>query len=72
VSHASAGKRYVAPGGTCGSVSPCHETIQGAVDADVNGDIIKVAQGTYTSVLSNVVVISKGVSVLGGYSTSDW
>jgi hypothetical protein len=44
--HASPGTQYVAPGGDCGPVDPCHETIQEAVNAAVNGDIIKVAQGT--------------------------
>ena len=69
---ASPGVHYVAPAGSCGSVTPCHGTIQEAVDAANNGDVIKVAQGTYTGVLSDVVVINKGVSVLGGYATSDW
>lgn len=70
---------YVAPGGNCGSgVSPCYETIQEAVDAvDAADDVVKVSTGTYTGVndrggLSQVVYISKTVTIRGGYSTSDW
>lgn len=69
---ASPGSQYVAPGGNCGPVEPCHETIQEAVDAASDGDVIKVAQGTYTGILSSVVVVTKGVSILGGYATTDW
>jgi pectin methylesterase-like acyl-CoA thioesterase len=46
---------HVAPGGDCGGASPCYATIQAAVDAASNGDTIKVAQGTYTSIGSMVV-----------------
>jgi hypothetical protein len=63
---------YVAPGGDCGGASPCYATIQGAVDAASNGDTIKVAQGTYTSIGSMVVYINKALAVRGGYATSDW
>ncbi len=73
--------RYVAPGGNCGSASPCYATIQAAVDAATDGDTIKVAQGTYTGVqtrthssntFTQTVFISKTVIVQGGYTTSDW
>jgi len=51
----SAGPHYVAPGAACGGPSPCYATVQAAVDAAVTGDIIKVAAGTYTGVLSRAL-----------------
>jgi hypothetical protein len=42
------------------------------VDAASNGDIIKVAQGQYTSVVSQVVYIDKAITLAGGYTISDW
>ena len=68
---------YVAPGGICGGVTPCHATIQEAVDAAVPGDEIRAASGTYTGVnnyggLAQVVYISKTVTVRGGYTTTNW
>jgi parallel beta-helix repeat protein len=68
---------YVAPGGICGGVTPCHATIQEAVDAAVFGDEIRVASGVYTDVnnyggLAQMVYISKAVTIRGGYTTSNW
>ena len=74
----AAGSHHVAPGGNCGTASPCYATIQAAVDAVVDpGDVIKVAAGVYTDIharagITQVVYISKTVIVRGGYTTIDW
>jgi uncharacterized repeat protein (TIGR01451 family) len=61
-----------------------HSTIQAAVDAAANGDLIKVAAGTYSgvqgrpapagysysSVVTQVVYVSKTVTIRGGYTTA--
>ncbi len=76
--------RYVAPGGNCSGATPCYTTIQAAVDAAQSGDIIKVAQGTYTDVhhiaalstssftATQIVVITKSLTIQGGYTTTNW
>jgi hypothetical protein len=59
------------------SVGACdYADIQTAVDAAADGDVIKVAAGTYTGVSSHAgstqtVYISKTVTVRGGYTTTD-
>jgi parallel beta-helix repeat protein len=62
--------------GCGGSGNPCR-TVQYAVDAADPGDVIKVAQGTYTDIhtragITQVVYISKTVTVQGGYTTTNW
>ncbi len=72
---------YVAP--SCvGAPVPCYTTVQDAVDAvDDADDVIKVATGTYTDVnvgprndttstglVTQVVYISKSVTIRGGYT----
>lgn len=52
-------------------------SIQAAVDAASNGDVIKVAAGTYTGVSARagetqVVYINKSISIWGGYTTTNW
>ncbi len=69
--------RYVAPtgsdiGGCTSAISPCR-TVQYAVDQAAAGDEIHVAAGTYTDIharnsVTQVVYISKTVTVRGGYS----
>ncbi|HOU11556.1 MAG TPA: ABC transporter substrate-binding protein [Anaerolineae bacterium] len=54
-----------------------YASVQAAVDAASDGDVIKVAAGTYTGVsaregVTQVVYIDKNVTIQGGYSTSDW
>jgi parallel beta-helix repeat protein len=73
---------HVAPSCT-GVPAPCYTTVQAAVDAARDGDDVKVAGGTYTgvqgraappgypgpSVITQVVYISKTVTIRGGYAT---
>jgi hypothetical protein len=54
-----------------------YSSIQDAVDAAADGDIIKVATDTYTGVnnrggMAQVVYISKTVTVRGGYTVDNW
>lgn len=76
---ADPGTLYVAPtgndSGNCSS-SPC-KTVQYAVDQAQSGDVIKIATGTYTGIqqregITQVVHITKTVTLRGGYTTSDW
>jgi len=53
------------------------DNVQDAVDAATEGDIIKVAEGTYTGVsvragVTQTVYLSKRLTIQGGYTTSDW
>ena len=53
------------------SVGPCnYSSVQAAVDAASDGDVIKVAEGTYTSVGTCVVDIGETITLLGGYTTT--
>ncbi len=52
-----------------------YSSIQAAVDAASDGDVIKVAAGSYTGVttrdsVTQVVYISKSVTIRGGYTTA--
>jgi hypothetical protein len=62
--------RYVAPtgtddGGGC-TASPCR-TVQYAVNAATDGDIIYVAGGTYTGTGTAVITITKSITIYGGW-----
>jgi hypothetical protein len=69
----------------CASGGCDHSNVQAAVDAAGDGDFIKVAAGVYTGVqvrprndftttgvVTQVVYISKTVTVQGGYTTTNW
>jgi len=67
--------RCVAPGGMgCGGpCGACYATVQGAVSAADPGDEILVAEGVYTrNGASWVAFINKGITVRGGYTTTNW
>ncbi|MEA3345441.1 MAG: NosD domain-containing protein [Chloroflexota bacterium] len=54
-----------------------YDTIQAAVDAASDGDEIRVAGGNYTDIhqragITQVVYISKTVTIRGGYTVTDW
>jgi hypothetical protein len=84
--YAAAGDVYcVTPGG--GTYPACSQVfthVQAAVDAATGGEEIRVAAGTYTGVrtvpslnsdtftATQVLVITKSVTLRGGYSTADW
>jgi uncharacterized repeat protein (TIGR01451 family) len=77
--NAPADELHVCPSGCA------YASIQEAVDAANDGDVIKVAAGTYTDVhvrpqnditttgfVTQVAYISKTVTVRGGYTTDNW
>jgi len=64
-------ERRVCPSGCA------YSSVQTAVDASADGDVIKVAAGTYTDIhqragITQVVYISKSVTIQGGYTTGNW
>ena len=86
--YADGAVRYVAPAplgsdsnNDClDQITPC-ATVQQAVDQATAGDEIRAAGGTYTdiftrrglvSVVTQVVYISKSLSICGGYTTTNW
>jgi hypothetical protein len=78
---ADPGILYVAPGGDdhndcCSPDRPC-STIQRAVDMALPGDTVHIAAGDYHGVverdgITQVVHITKSITLLGGYSPADW
>ncbi|MEM7534443.1 MAG: right-handed parallel beta-helix repeat-containing protein, partial [Chloroflexota bacterium] len=63
---------YVESNGDCGGVAPCYDTIQASVNASIAGDTIKIAQGTYTTLGLTVVYVTKGITLTGGYTNTNW
>src|SRR5512135_1933666 len=75
---------YAAELHVCLSGCP-YASVQAAVDAASVGDVIKVAAGTYTGmnvrprnditttgVVTQMVYVSKTISIKGGYTTTNW
>jgi hypothetical protein len=65
------GELHVCPSGCT------YDNVQAAVDAASEGDIIKVAEGTYTGVnsreeVTQTVYLSKSLTIQGGYTISNW
>jgi hypothetical protein len=61
----------------CGTEEDPCRTVQYAVDQALPGDEIRVAAGTYTEInsrdgLSQLVYLTKTLSIRGGYTTADW
>lgn len=63
---------YVATSSNCGTGAPCYGSIQDAVDAASDGTLIKVASGVYTTTETEVLRVSKGVHLIGGYDADNW
>ncbi|MBW1783037.1 MAG: hypothetical protein JRL30_20130 [Deltaproteobacteria bacterium] len=59
---------YVDKNGSCGGMSPCYTTIQGAMNAAATGDRIRIAQGTYDESL--VLNESKSLTLQGGWDAT--
>ena len=59
---------YVSKDGTCGGETPCHNTIQAAIDAASTGITIKIAQGTYSEPIN--LTASKSLIFQGGWDSS--
>jgi len=60
---AIATNRYVKPDGLCGGNTPCYPTIQAAIAASSNGDIIEVDAGTYTIASGTQLNINKQITL---------
>ena len=54
--------------GTCGGNSPCHSTIQAAINAAPTGSAVRIAHGTYISPDSAILNDSKIVTIQGGWN----
>ena len=64
---------YVTPDGSgtsCMDVSPC--LLQTAVNQATDGDDVFVASGTYTTTDSQVLLLTKSITLTGGYDSGDW
>jgi uncharacterized repeat protein (TIGR01451 family) len=53
----------------CSDPGECYTTIQAAVDAAVDNDVIKIAEGTY---YEHVTISGTTLTLIGGYAPPDW
>jgi len=68
VQFGAVGILYVDPSGSCGGNTPCHTTIQGAIDAASSGNTIRMAEGTYHEDLT--LNTAKDLTLQGGWDSS--
>lgn len=64
--------RYVSLDSDCGGAAPCYPSLQEAIAQANDNDVLKVAGGTYTGFGTRVITIDKPLTLLGGYSSSNW
>lgn len=62
------GPRYVSKDGDCENKGPCYRTIQSAVSAAGNGELIRVEEGIYEEILAKSSLGT--VSISGGWNHS--
>lgn len=74
---------YVSHDPVCGGRAPCYHSLQAAIDAAQSGDEVRVSADslTYSGVTTvtvggvpylQVAMITKSLSLIGGYNSSDW
>ena len=65
---------FVAPTGSdfnnCASAATACLTINGAINKAASGDVIEIAEGTYTGSGTEVVLIAKSIRLYGGWNES--
>ena len=59
---------YVEKGGVCGGMTPCHSTVQEAVNAAGPAGLIRIAQGYYNEALT--LNETKALTLQGGWNAS--
>lgn len=65
------GTLFVSPNSQC-NTSACYSAIQDAIDAASDGDIIKIAAGSYKGSAESVISLEKSITLQGGYLETDW
>jgi hypothetical protein len=60
--------RYVSRDGYCGGKTPCHSTMQAAIEAARTGSVILIADGTYDEDVT--LDVDKSLTLQGGWDSS--